>query len=43
MSLKGHEHEALIKTALFKGMRSGELLGCIHGLRADQDYISSRS
>ncbi len=25
--LEGHEHEALFKTALFTGMRSGELLG----------------
>ena len=25
--LQGHEHEALFKTALFTGMRSGELLG----------------
>ena len=26
-TVKGHEHEALIKTALFTGMRSGELCG----------------
>ena len=26
-SIKGHEYEALIKVAIFTGMRSGELLG----------------
>ena len=30
-SIKGHEYEALIKVAIFTGMRSGELLGLTWG------------